>query len=260
MIFSFDWAALLREPALGWLTAGVVTTLAVTLVGAPLAALLAIIITAMRLERGPLSWLAIAIVELFRNTPLLVQLLFWYFAAFAALPRAWKVWIAADHAWAVLPPGVPLIAPEFLVGAWGLALFTAVFLAEELRTGLAAVPAGQIEAARAQGLGRLDVLRFILLPQAVANAWQPMVGQLLNLMKLSSLASSIGLAEITYQARTIESYNAHAVEAFAAGTLLYLAIGLVMGRILVWLGPHRPGSRRRSGAEARLAATGGDAL
>ncbi|CUU42457.1 Arginine transport system permease protein ArtQ [Blastochloris viridis] len=221
---------------------------------------LGIVITTLRLERGPPRWLAIAIIELFRNTPLLVQLLFWYFAAFALLPRGWKMWIAADHAWAVVPPGVPLIAPEFLVATWGLALFTAVFLAEELRTGLAAVPAGQIEAARAQGLGRLDVLRFILLPQAVANAWQPMVGQLLNLMKLSSLASSIGLAEITYQARTIESYNAHSVEAFAAGTLLYLAIGLIMSRILVWLGPHRPGSLRRSSAEARLAATGGGAL
>ena len=260
MMFVFDWGGLYHQPALGWLTAGVVTTLAVTVAAVPLASILAVVIAALRLERGLLRWSAIAVIELFRNTPLLVQLLFWYFAGFAALPRGWKRWIADSHPWAVLPPGVPLVTPEFLVAVWGLAVFTAVFLAEEIRTGLSAVPAGQIEAARAQGFSRVDVLRFVLLPQAFLNAWQPLVGQFLNLMKLSSLASSIGLGEITYQARTIESYNAHAVEAFATGTVLYLIIGLAMGRFLIWLGPKRPGSRRRAAAEAHLVETGGDAL
>jgi len=60
------------------------------------------------------------------------------------------------------------------------------------------------------------------------NAWQPVVGQYLNLMKLSSLATGIGFAELTYQTRQIESYNAHALEAFTVGSVLYLALGLVM--------------------------------
>ncbi len=72
-----------------------------------------------------------------------------------------------------------------------------------------------------------------MLPQALANAWQPIVGQYLNLMKLSSLASAIGFAELTYQVRQIESYNAHALEAFAVGTVLYLLFGLALGAPLV---------------------------
>jgi polar amino acid transport system permease protein len=76
------------------------------------------------------------------------------------------------------------------------------------------------------------------------NAWQPVVGQYLNLMKLSSLATGIGFAELTYQVRQIESYNAHALEAFAVGTVLYLALGLVMGGLFAWLGP-RPSEHKR---------------
>ncbi|VTM51570.1 glutamate Aspartate transport system permease protein GltJ [Klebsiella pneumoniae] len=58
-------------------------------------------------------------------------------------------------------------------------------------------------------------------------------------MKLSSLASGIGFAELTYQVRQIESYNAHALEAFAVGTALYLALGVAMGVALTGLGPGR---------------------
>ena len=57
-------------------------------------------------------------------------------------------------------------------------------------------------------------------------------------MKLPSLASGIGFAELTYQVRQIESYNAHALEAFTFGTVLYLLTGMVTGSVLVRLGPH----------------------
>ncbi|GHK53927.1 hypothetical protein KPZU09_36630 [Klebsiella pneumoniae] len=114
--------------------------------------------------------------------------------------------------------GVPLLDV-------GLGVFTSAFLVEEIASGLRAVSHGQREAALSQGFTPWQELRFILLPQGLANAWQPIVGQYLNLMKLSSLASGIGFAELTYQVRQIESYNAHAPEAFAVGTALYRAGG-----------------------------------
>lgn len=91
---------------------------------------------------------------------------------------------------------------------------------------------------RGAGVFIWAIFRHILLPQGLANAWQPIVGQYLNLMKLSSLASGIGFAELTYQVRQIESYNAHALEAFAVGTALYLFTGIVLGMLLTRLGPR----------------------
>ncbi len=117
--------------------------------------------------------------------------------------------------------GIPLLC----LGAW---LFTAAFLVEEIQAGLLAVPRGQVEAAQSQGFSQLAIFRWVLLPQGLQNAWQPVVGQYLNLMKLSSLATGIGLGELTYQTRQIESFNAHALEAFAVGSALYLLLGLLM--------------------------------
>lgn len=237
---TFDWTGVLIGAPLIWLQTGVITTLAITLAASLLATVLTLVLLALRLsERKVARALASSVTELFRNTPLLVQIMFWYFGAYNLLPRNWRDWINNDHPWATLPGNVPLLTPEFLASAWGLGLFSAVFIAEEIRAGLQAVPSGQSEAAISQGFTPWQVLRFVLLPQALANAYQPVVGQYLNLMKLSSLATAIGLAEITYQVRQIESYNSHALEAFAAGTILYLAIGLIMGRALLRFDPKR---------------------
>ena len=238
MGLSFDWGGVLTGEPVHWMVTGILTTAYVTVVASIVASLLAILIFGMRISRTRIGrWPVIAVIELFRNTPLLVQLLFWYFAVFAMLPRNWRVWIGNDHPWAYLPGDIGMMTPEFLAATWGLAIFSAVFIAEEIRAGLLAVPVGQREAALSQGLGPWDILRYVLLPQALRNAWQPVVGQYLNLMKLSSLATAIGLGEITYQVRQIESYNSHALEAFAVGTLLYLMFGLFLGYLLVHFGP-----------------------
>ena len=164
--------------------------------------------------------------------------MFWYFAAWNWLPRDVISFINADHPWSILPGDVWWLTPEFICSAWGLGVFTSAFLVEEIASGLQAVSAGQREAAVAQGFSSWAIFRHILLPQGLANAWQPIVGQYLNLMKLSSLASGIGFAELTYQVRQIESYNAHALEAFAVGTALYLFTGIVLGMLLTRLGPQ----------------------
>lgn len=240
---TFDWAGVLSGPPLQWLVTGVATTVAVSVAGAIGASVLAVVIVGLRISRFlPAEGLAVGIIALFRNSPLLVQFFFWYFAAYSLLPQGFRDWVNEDHVWGTLPGGVIIASPEFICAAWGLAIFGAVFLAEELRAGLAAVPRGQREAAEAQGLSGVQVLIAVLLPQGFANAWQPIVGQYLNIMKLSSLATAIGLSEITYEVRQIESYNAHAFEAFAVGTLLYLGLGLIIGFVLTRLGPSPAGA------------------
>jgi polar amino acid transport system permease protein len=241
---TLDFADILTGPPARWLLSGFLTTVYVTIVGSVLASALAVILMGLRISPSRIGrYAAVTFVEVFRDTPVLVQLLIWYFAVWGWLPEGLRAFIAEDHRWAVWPVNVVVLAPEFLCAAWGLGLFISVFLEEELRAGLNAVPAGQREAAMSQGLSHWQTLRFVLLPQALANAWQPLVGQYLNLMKTSSLATGIGLAELTSSARRIESYNARALEAFAVGTVLYLALGVVMSQLLLFAGPRRPGSK-----------------
>lgn len=245
---SLDWHGVFSGPPLQWLISGFLTTLWVSVAGIVLATLLAILLLGLRLAGGrPGRALVACWVSLFRNTPLLVQLLFWYFAAWNLLPLTVKDFVNDEHGWSTLPGNVWWLTPEFLCAMWGLGVFTSAFLIEEIASGLRAIPDGQREAALTQGFTPLGLFRHILLPQGLANAWQPIVGQYLNLMKLSSLASGIGFAELTYQVRQIESYNAHALEAFAVGTVLYLLTGVIFGVLLTRLTPFtgsRPEVRR----------------
>lgn len=244
MIWHPDWAGVLTGQPLQWIISGFLTTLYVSIAGSVLATLLVVLLIALRLSQSRLARAAVAaFVSVFRNTPLLVQLLFWYFAAYGALPQSWRFYIGDTHAWAVFPGNIAWLTPEFLCAAWGLGLFTAAFLVEEVQAGLNSVPKGQTEAAISQGFSRKTLLLSILLPQALTNAWQPITGQYLNLMKLSSLATGIGFSELTYQVSQIESYNAHAFEGFAVGTLLYLALGMILGGLMTVFGPKRPQQR-----------------
>lgn len=239
-----DWAGVLTGQPLQWIISGFLTTLYVSIVGSLLATLLTVLLQALRLSSSRLARGAVAaFVSVFRNTPLLVQLLFWYFAAYGALPQSWRFYIGDNHPWATFPGNIAWLTPEFLCATWGLALFTAAFLVEEVQAGLNSVPKGQTEAAISQGFSRKTLLLSILLPQALINAWQPITGQYLNLMKLSSLATGIGFSELTYQVSQIESYNAHAFEGFAVGTLLYLALGPILGWLMTAFGPKRPQHR-----------------
>ena len=245
-MMHFDWQGVLSGQPLQWIISGFLTTLWVTLAGVALASLLAALFLLLRLAGGRLGQSITACwVSIFRNTPLLVQLLFWYFAAWNFLPSELRNFINEPPEWSILPGNVWWLTPEFICSAWGLGVFTSAFLIEEVASGLRSVPDGQREAALAQGFSTAGLLRHVLLPQGLANAWQPVVGQYLNLMKLSSLASGIGFAELTYQVRQIESYNAHALEAFAVGTGLYLFTGVVLGLLLTRLGPKPVGQSTR---------------
>ena len=235
---ALDWQGVLTGQPVQWILSGFLTTLWVTLAGIIIASSLAILFLLLRTAGGKTGNIVVSVwVSLFRNTPLLVQLLFGYFAAWNWLPFTLRDYINGEHTWSVLPGDVWWFTPEFLCSAWGLGVFTSAFLVEEIESGLQAVSRGQRQAALAQGFSSWQIFRFILLPQGLAHAWQPVVGQYLNLMKLSSLASGIGFAELTYQVRQIESYNAHALEAFTVGTVLYLLTGVLMGLLLGKLGP-----------------------
>jgi polar amino acid transport system permease protein len=171
----------------------------------------------------PVRYAAGAYVVAFRNTPLLVQLLFWYFGVATLLPEAVMQWLNTPHSVHVAGLAVHWPSFEFVAGWLGLTCYSAAFIAEEFHAGLRGVPAGQHHAAAALGLTPLQAFRYVVLPQAVRISLPPLFGQYMNLVKNSSLTMAIGLAELSYAARQVETETFQTFAAFGVATVLYIA-------------------------------------
>ncbi|WP_430316623.1 amino acid ABC transporter permease [Pseudomonas sp. DC480] len=216
---------LLAPQYLRWLLDGFLLTLGLALLSCLLATLIGAPLAIARLSRRRLlSWPARAYLALFRNTPLLVQLFFWYFGVPALLPEALVSWLNTPHE----TPLLDWPSFEFLAGAWGLTLYTSAFVAEEFRAGIASVRPEQRAAGLALGLTQRQVWRVVVLPQALRTALPPLLGQYMNALKNSSLAMAIGLAELSYASRQVETETFKTSQAFGIATLLYIgAIALI---------------------------------
>ncbi|MBG4788033.1 amino acid ABC transporter permease [Pseudomonas aeruginosa] len=216
---------LLAPQYLRWLLDGFLLTLGLALLSCLLATLIGAPLAIARLARRRLlSWPARAYLALFRNTPLLVQLFFWYFGVPALLPEALVSWLNTPHE----TPLLDWPSFEFLAGAWGLTLYTSAFVAEEFRAGIASVRPEQRAAGLALGLTQRQVWRVVVLPQALRTALPPLLGQYMNALKNSSLAMAIGLAELSYASRQVETETFKTFQAFGIATLLYIgAIALI---------------------------------
>ncbi len=176
---------LLAPQYLRWLLDGFLLTLGLALLSCLLATLIGPPLAIARLSRRRLlSWPARAYLALFRNTPLLVQLFFWYFGVPALLPEALVSWLNTPHE----TPLLDWPSFEFLAGAWGLTLYTSAFVAEEFRAGIASVRPEQRAAGLALGLTQRQVWRVVVLPQALRTALPPLLGQYMNALKNSSPA------------------------------------------------------------------------
>jgi polar amino acid transport system permease protein len=214
--YHFDWAIVLSGQYFDWLVSGVKLTIRLSLISIALSFLLGLVIAVMRMSRvAPLRWFALGYLEFFRNTPLLVQIFFWYFGSYKILPAAVNTWLANTNF-------------EFTAAVIALTIYTSAFIAEDIRSGVLAIPKEQMEAARSSGFSYLRSMQYIILPQAVRIAVPPLVNQFLNLTKNSSLAMTIGVAELTYQARQVESYTFKGFEAFTAATVVYVVMSLVI--------------------------------
>jgi len=191
-------------------------TLEISAVSIFFSILVGTIIAVFRMSKvKPLEWISLAYTEFFRNTPLLVQIFFWYFGSEAVLPKAVNEWLYARDF-------------EFLAGVISLTVYSSAFIAEEIRSGIFSIPKTQLEASRAAGLSFMQAMGYVILPQAFRIIVPPLISQCLNVIKNSSLVMTIGVAELTYMARQIESYTFHGFEAFTVSTLLYIAISLLV--------------------------------
>lgn len=218
--YQFDWSVITSGQYLQWLIDGLWLTLKLSFSACLFALLLGALIAVLRLSPVfLLRGFAASYVEFFRNTPLLIQIFFWYFGAYEVLPQSVNDWLNQTNF-------------EFAAALIALSIYTSAFIAEDIRSGVRSISKGQMEAALSQGFDYLAAMRHVILPQATRIMVPPLINQFLNATKNSSLAMTIGVAELTYQARQIESYSFKGFEAFSAATLVYVAISLIITAVV----------------------------
>ncbi|MEB3179106.1 MAG: ABC transporter permease subunit [Nostocaceae cyanobacterium] len=214
------------------LLVGLINSLRVAVTGIILTTIVGIMMGIARLSD---NWLvrniSLVYVEIFRNTPLLLQLLFWYFAVFISFPKVENK-ISLFGFISFSQSGVEILgitfAPEFSALLLGLTFYTGAFIAEIVRGGIQSVAKGQWEAARALGLKPGLIMRLVILPQALRVIIPPLTSQYLNLTKNSSLAIAIGYPDIYFVASTTFNQTGRAVEVMLLIVLTYLSISLTI--------------------------------
>ncbi|MBF5046024.1 MULTISPECIES: ABC transporter permease subunit [Myxococcaceae] len=203
---QLPWARMART-----LLRGLVLTVALTLLSLVLGLPLGLALALARLSRrGWIRAVASSYVELFRGTPLLVQIIFVYYA---------------------LPQLVGLDLAPFAAAVLALTLNCAAYVAEIFRAGIGAVDAGQLEAAQALGLSRWQGMRHVVLPQAFRHALPPLTNEAIALLKDSSLVSIIGMAELTRSGQELASQLAAPLAVWPAVALFYLLVTFPLTRL-----------------------------
>lgn len=223
---------LLAPRYLWWLWDGFLVTLAISILTITFATIIGFMLAIISQSPNRIMGAMIKIYNsIFRYTPLLPQLFFWYFGIGNILPLDFKLWLFDEPQ---LQLGVMIIKMpsfEFIMGLIGLTFYSSAFIAEEFRAGILGVKRGQLDASLALGLNRWQGLRFVILPQAVRIAFPPLIGQYMNIIKNSSLTMAIGVFELSYVSRQIETETLKTFQDFALATLLYIVAVVLVGML-----------------------------
>lgn len=168
----------------------------------------------------PLNFIASVYVELFRATPMLVQLFIVYYILFANIPL----------------PGFKLFGSirfdRFVPGVVALSLNSAAYLCEIIRSGIQSIDGGQTEAARSLGLTQTQNMRFIILPQAIKNILPAIANEFVTIIKESSICYTIGVQEIMYAVASIKGATYRIGEPLIVATLVYFCLTYPTSKII----------------------------
>jgi len=226
MAYEFDWTVLLTYKQL--LIDGFMMTMKLSIIGIFFSFIIGSFVGLARVSNNFFFSLSgTYYVEFFRNIPLIVQMFFIYFS------------FTLTDAFPFLEPFGDSIGienhNEFFSALIALITYTSTYVAEAVRAGIQSLPKGQAEAAKTIGMNYIQSMYHIIFPQAIKMVWGPITSQFLNLIKNSSLAMTIGVAELTFQTQEIDSLTFRGFEAATAVTILYLfltlATAFIMSRI-----------------------------
>lgn len=220
---TWDWQVFLNDDGSGrtylqWMFDAWGWTLAVAgaswVVAVAVGALVGVIRT---LPASPwLVRLGNAWVELFRNIPLLVQVFLWYFVVPKIIPAFQQV-------------------PGFLLVVFALGFFTSARIAEQVRTGIQALPRGQRYAGMALGLTTAQTYRYVILPMAFRIILPPLTSESMNLLKNSSVAFAVSISELTMFAMQAQEETSRGIEVYLAVTAAYAVSAFAVNRIFAFV-------------------------
>ena len=218
---NFGWDVVMRYVGEASIGHGVVVTLELTAISMIIGTILGVVFAVMRLSPNPMvRTAAFAYVNFFRGTPVLVQLLFWF--NLAALYPVITLGI----------PGVYLDANQLITpltaAILGLGLNQGAYMSEIVRAGILSVDNGQIEAAEALGITRIQTIRRIVLPQAMRVIIPPTGNETIGMLKSTSLVSVIAVPELLYSAQVIYARTFETIPMLIVASLWYLLITSIL--------------------------------
>ena len=204
---------------------GLVLTVVLAGIALPLGMLLGVACAWARLHGGPLLRTVVAsYVEVFRNTPFIIQLFFLFFGLPSLGLR-------------MSPETASILAMTLNLGAYAC---------EQVRAGIEATPRGQIEAAQCLALNRWQIFTRVVLPPSLGRVWPALTGQMIIVMLGSAVCSQISTEEISYAANLISSRTFRSFESYIVVTLSYLLLAVLLRQALNWLGPRFVFGQRRA--------------
>lgn len=219
---SIDWGVMLRPEYRGMLLKGIENTLTLTAGAIVGGLLLGMVVAFARLASA--RWIrlpATAYVELVRTVPLLVHVMFWYFA----VPEM----LADDIKRAFYKHDV-----GFYASMVALILYSAAFISEDIRSGIRGIAQGQAEAAHSLGFGFFDTFRLVILPQALRTTVPPLLGQAMNITKNTTVALMVGVGELAFVTRAVNDASFLSVGVYAFTTVFFLLIAIVLTALGKW--------------------------
>src|ERR1700743_2284100 len=210
----------------GWLVEGLINTVVVSLSAWAIALVVGALMGMLRtVPNRFLSGIGTVYVAIFRNIPLIVQFFIWYIVIPELLPPT------LGNAFKQLPPSTQFFSSSILC----LGLFTAARVCEQVRAGIGALSHGQRAAGLAMGFTLPQTYRYVLMPVACRIIVPPLTSEFLNIFKNSAVASTIGLLELSAQARQLVDYTAQTYESFIAVTLAYALINVIVMFFMRWV-------------------------
>jgi polar amino acid transport system permease protein len=204
---------------------GLLVTIELTAIAMVIGVALGVLLAVMRVSTNPLvsraAWLYI---WFFRGTPVLVQLLFWYYIA-ALYP---KLGLGIPFGPAFVHPDVNKLITAFRAAVLGLGLNEGAYMAEIVRAGMISVDEGQTDAAQSLGMTRVQTLRRIVLPQAMRVIIPPTGNETISMLKTTSLASVIAVTELLYSAEQIFAVNYKTIQLLIVASIWYIVCTSVL--------------------------------